>query len=57
MFELRVVSYFCGVLLGSDPFFCFAVRLSLSKAVSAHTLPAVDIAPGKVVWDASVSIL
>jgi hypothetical protein len=54
--ELRVASHFCEVLLGY-PFFVLRESFSLSKAVSAHTLPAVDMGAGKVVWDASVSIL
>jgi hypothetical protein len=40
-----------------DPFFVLRESFYLSKAVSTHTLPAVDMGPGKVVWDASFSIL
>ena len=39
------------------PFFVLRESFYLSEVVSAHTLPAVDMGPGKVVWDASVSIL
>jgi hypothetical protein len=45
--ELR--TNFSGCCCEVDPFFAFRERFSLSEAVSAHTLPGVDIYEKKVV--------